>query len=242
MANENNNNPNNMGQNPTNQQPNMGQQPMNNQQPYQGQFQGQMPNQGQRPMPGQMPPNMNQGQYNQGQFNNQQAYQGQYQGMPPKKKKGKLIAIVVALLAIIAIVGGYAYHKHQQHLYETRYERAINNVTYEIDGMDSGMGELVKYSDNAKVYLSFKDGRAVMYVEGNPTKSFMEAYNSMREYTARYKYEVKGEEIHLETMPMQGGKSMKLDLTIKSGDPKEFKAVDQTGDEMTLKLVDDDLK
>lgn len=232
MANENNNNPNNMGQNPTNQQPNMGQQPMNNQQPYQGQFQGQMPNQGQRPMPGQMPPNMNQGQYN----------QGQYQGMPPKKKKGKLIAIVVALLAIIAIVGGYAYHKHQQHLYETRYERAINNVTYEINGMDSGMGELVKYSDNAKVYLSFKDARAVMYVEGNPTKSFMEAYNSMREYTARYKYEVKGEEIYLETMPMQGGKSMKLDLTIKSGDPKEFKAVDQTGDEMTLKLVDDDLK
>ena len=179
-------------------------------------------------------------------MNGQQPYQGQFQGMPqpmpPKKKKGKLIAIVVALLAIIAIVGGYAYHKHQQHLYETRYERAINNVTYEIDGMDSGMGELVKYSANAKVYLSFKDGRAVMYVEGNPTKSFMEAYNSMREYTARYKYEVKGEEIHLETMPIQGSKSMKLDLTIKSGDPKEFKAVDQTGDEMTLKLVDDDLK
>lgn len=179
-------------------------------------------------------------------MNGQQPYQGQFQGMPqpmpPKKKKGKLIAIVVALLAIIAIVGGYAYHKHQQHLYETRYERAINNVTYEIDGMDSGMGELVKYSDNAKVYLSFKDGRAVMYVEGNPTKSFMEAYNSMREYTARYKYEVKGEEIHLETMPIQGSKSMKLDLTINSGDPKEFKAVDQTGDEMTLKLVDDDLK
>lgn len=135
-----------MGQNPTNQQPNMGQQPMNNQQPYQGMPQN----------PNMMNPQF-QG-YNQGKSPSKLGLKLKELGMKIKQDK-KMAIISAVVVTIIILVGGYLYH--------TRYNRELANHEFYVTLYDKNGKEDESFKENKAIWqFRKKDLRGKWTIDG----------------------------------------------------------------------------